>query len=99
MASEKHLNENEVIEQLSQLNGWTFENNALKKEFRFSDFTRAFAFMTSVAAEAEKMNHHPEWTNIYNKVFIRLSTHDAGGITQRDFKLAILIDKIYSNGF
>jgi 4a-hydroxytetrahydrobiopterin dehydratase len=74
---------------------WTQQNNRLKKSFTFTDFTEAFAFMTRVALVAEKMNHHPTWTNTYNKVDIELSTHDAGDIvTDRDRKLADAIDKI-----
>jgi 4a-hydroxytetrahydrobiopterin dehydratase len=74
---------------------WTTENNKMKKTFTFKDFTEAFAFMTKVAFVAEKMNHHPTWTNTWNKVSIELSTHDAGNIvTEKDRKLAEEIDKV-----
>ena len=74
---------------------WKHENNCLKKDFSFSDFTEAFGFMTRVAFLAEKMNHHPTWTNTYNKVHIELSTHDAGNVvTEKDHKLAAEIDKL-----
>jgi 4a-hydroxytetrahydrobiopterin dehydratase len=74
---------------------WKEENNKLKCEFTFRNFSEAFAFMTRVAMIAEKMNHHPEWTNIYNKVSISLSTHDAGDmVTNKDRKLAEAIDNI-----
>ncbi|MDB5282674.1 MAG: transcriptional coactivator/pterin dehydratase [Bacteroidota bacterium] len=74
---------------------WTEENNSLKKTFTFKDFSEAFAFMTRVALAAEKMDHHPNWTNVYNKVDITLNTHDAGDIvTDKDRKLAAIIDKI-----
>ena len=74
---------------------WTTENNKLKKTFTFKDFIEAFAFMTKVAFVAEKMNHHPTWTNTWNKVSIELSTHDAGNIvTEKDRKLAEEIDKV-----
>jgi 4a-hydroxytetrahydrobiopterin dehydratase len=74
---------------------WTEENNTLYKKFEFKDFSEAFAFMTRVAIEAEKMNHHPLWTNVYNRVEIILSTHDAGDIvTEKDHKLAKKIDAI-----
>ena len=64
---------------------WLKENNKLKKTFEFKDFTQAFGFMTKVAIEAEKLNHHPDWSNVYNKVTINLSTHDAGNIiTEKD---------------
>ncbi len=74
---------------------WSEENNKLIKEFTFKNFTEAFGFMTKVAIEAEKMNHHPFWTNVYNKVNIELSTHDAGDIvTDKDRKLADIIDSL-----
>lgn len=74
---------------------WTETNNTLYKKFEFADFSEAFAFMTRVAIEAEKMNHHPLWTNVWNKVEIWLSTHDAGDIvTEKDKKLAEKIDKL-----
>lgn len=74
---------------------WKEENNALKKTFEFKDFVTAFGFMTKVAMEAEKMNHHPTWTNTYNKVSFELSTHDAGNkVTDKDQKLAKMIDQL-----
>lgn len=77
---------------------WTEENNALYHKFAFADFSQAFAFMSRVALAAEKMNHHPKWTNVYNTVEIWLSTHDAGGIvTEKDHSLSKEIDKIFSN--
>ena len=72
---------------------WTNDNNVLYKKFEFKNFSEAFAFMTRVAIESEKMDHHPKWTNVYNKVEIWLSTHDAGNIiTDKDKKLAAKID-------
>ncbi len=74
---------------------WTEQNNALYRKFQFSDFSQAFAFMTRVALEAEKMNHHPLWTNVWNTVEIWLSTHDAGDIvTDKDHQLAQKIDAL-----
>ena len=74
---------------------WQEQNNSLYEKFEFKDFSEAFAFMTRVAIEAEKMNHHPLWTNVYNRVEIILSTHDAGDIvTEKDHKLAKKIDAI-----
>lgn len=74
---------------------WTNENNQLVRTFVFADFIQAFAFMTRVAFVAEKMNHHPDWTNVYNRVTIRLSTHDAGNVvTDKDRQLAAAIDKM-----
>jgi 4a-hydroxytetrahydrobiopterin dehydratase len=74
---------------------WTAQNNRLKKTFKFKDFSEAFAFMTRVALIAEKMDHHPYWTNVYNTVNIELSTHDAGDVvTDKDRKLAKAIDEL-----
>ena len=74
---------------------WTENNNQLYKKFEFNDFSEAFAFMTRVAIEAEKANHHPLWTNVWNKVEIWLTTHDAGNIvTEKDTTLAATIDRI-----
>ena len=74
---------------------WQETDNTLQSSFTFSDFSEAFAFMTRVALLAESMNHHPEWTNVYNKVDIRLYTHDAGNtVTDKDRKLAAAIDKL-----
>lgn len=77
------------------MEAWTERNGGLECEFRFKDFVQAFAFMTQVALIAERMGHHPEWTNVYNRVRIRLCTHDAGGVvTSRDKELARAIDRI-----
>jgi 4a-hydroxytetrahydrobiopterin dehydratase len=74
---------------------WQEDQDKLKKTFRFKDFTEAFGFMTKVAIEAEKMNHHPTWTNTWNTVSIELSTHDAGDIvTDKDRQLAAIIDQL-----
>lgn len=74
---------------------WTETDNSLQATFQFKDFSQAFAFMTEVAIQAEKMNHHPEWTNVWNKVQFKLNTHDAGStVTDRDRKLAKAIDAI-----
>ena len=74
---------------------WQETNNALQRSFTFTDFSEAFAFMTRVALIAEKMDHHPEWSNVYNKVNIRLSTHDAGNtVTDKDRTLAAEIDRL-----
>jgi 4a-hydroxytetrahydrobiopterin dehydratase len=74
---------------------WTELDNSLYKDFTFKDFSEAFAFMTRVAIEAEKSNHHPKWTNVWNRVEIWLSTHDAGNVvTEKDRKLAERIDKL-----
>ena len=71
---------------------WRLEDEALVLDLQFKTFIQAFAFMTAIALEAEKINHHPQWTNVYNRVSIRLWTHDAGGITDLDFRLAHAIE-------
>lgn len=74
---------------------WQEQDNQLTRDFQFADFSEAFAFMTRVAMAAEKMDHHPWWSNVYNRVTIRLSTHDAGNtVTQKDRQLAAAIDKV-----
>ncbi|MBL8445792.1 MAG: 4a-hydroxytetrahydrobiopterin dehydratase [Zoogloeaceae bacterium] len=84
------LTPDERASALADLPGWTFVagRDAITKVFRFPDFNAAFAFMTRVALKAEKMDHHPEWFNVYNRVEITLSTHDAGGVTGLDLELA-----------
>ena len=84
---------------LGKLKGWSdvHGRDAITKKFEFKDFDQAFGFMTRVAQVAEKMNHHPEWFNVYNKVEVTLSTHDAGGVTELDVKLAEEMEKI-ANG-
>ena len=81
---------------LKKLAGWTPVGNrdAIEKAFRFADFVETFGFMSRVALIAERMNHHPEWFNVYNRVEITLSTHDAGGLSERDMRLARFIDGI-----
>ena len=83
---------------LGKLKGWSDVNNrdAIAKKFEFKDFNQAFGFMARAALVAEKMNHHPEWFNVYNKVEVTLSTHDAGGVTELDMKLAEAMEKIAS---
>jgi 4a-hydroxytetrahydrobiopterin dehydratase len=90
----KPLDHAYVQEQLKTLAGWRLdaERVALRRDFRFADFNQAFAFMTRVALYAEKNDHHPEWFNVYNRVEVTLSTHDAGGVTQRDIDMARFAD-------
>ena len=78
----------QIEEFLEQVGSWTIENNKLHREFTFNNFVQAFGFMTKVALIAERTNHHPEWCNVYKKVVVDLTTHEAGGITERDFELA-----------
>jgi len=81
---------------LARLSAWTLREDglAISRNFKFGDFSEAFAFMTRVALEAEKADHHPEWSNVYNRVAITLTTHDAGGLSQRDVAMAAAIDKL-----
>lgn len=91
----KALTKTEVKEYLSvHLKNWVFDGDYIKRDFKFKSFVEAFSFMTAVALEAEKIDHHPEWNNVYNKVTINLNTHDAKGITRMDFDLATKIDKL-----
>ncbi len=83
---------NELKEQ--DLKGWTIQNGKLYKEFAFADFVEAFSFMTKAAFHIEKMNHHPEWLNVYNRLSVYLTTHDAGGITSNDIKLARTLNSL-----
>jgi 4a-hydroxytetrahydrobiopterin dehydratase len=81
---------------LADLPGWTFKRDALAKTFQFKNFREAMGFMVRAAFEAEAMNHHPEWTNVYNRVAVRLNTHDAGGkVTAKDVELAGRIEKVF----
>ena len=78
------------------LKDWTLEKNTIFRNFKFKTFVEAFSFMTAIALEAEKLNHHPDWSNSYSKVNITLTNHDAGGVTQLDFKLAEIIDSVFN---
>lgn len=84
---------------MEDLKGWSKILNksgkeALSKKFEFKDFKEAFAFMTSVAEKAEEMNHHPEWFNVYNKVDVELTTHDTGGLSEKDYELAQFMNNL-----
>lgn len=89
----------EIEENMKQLKDWELKDISIHKNFKFRDFVSAFGFMAQVALQAEKLNHHPEWKNSYNIVSITLNTHDARGLTELDFRLAKLIDKISEHGF
>jgi 4a-hydroxytetrahydrobiopterin dehydratase len=90
------LSEADVQTKLAGIKGWTLANGKLHREYKFADFVHAFGFMATAAIAIEKMNHHPEWFNVYNRVVVDLTTHDAGGISQRDFELAGLLDQFSS---
>lgn len=88
------LNESDILKGLSSLSNWNYGNNKIEKDYSFKNFAEALAFINRVGALAEKINHHPEIINEYNKVKLRLTTHDAKGITQKDFDLALAVDLI-----
>ena len=88
----KKLSSDEINQRLTTLTGWTVVKDKLHKEFVFPDFIHAFGFMATSAIGIEKMNHHPEWCNVYSRVTVDLVTHDASGITTSDFELAALLD-------
>lgn len=82
------LGAEELARALAELPGWSLAAGKLHREYRFADFNAAFGFMTRVALEAERMNHHPEWRNVWNRVVVDLTTHDSGGVTASDVALA-----------
>jgi 4a-hydroxytetrahydrobiopterin dehydratase len=82
------LGSDELARALEELPGWSLAGGKLHREYRFADFNAAFGFMTRVALEAERMNHHPEWSNVWNRVVVDLVTHDSGGVTASDLALA-----------
>ena len=92
----KKLNDAEITAGLADLDGWTRAEgrDAITKKFKFPDFRTAWSFMEDVAVEADEMSHHPEWTNVYNRVEITLTTHDAGGVSELDFDLAHFINEV-----
>jgi 4a-hydroxytetrahydrobiopterin dehydratase len=89
------LSESEIRSALRKLRGWKIIDGKLHREFKFPDFIHAFGFMTSCALVAEAMGHHPEWSNVYNRLTVDLSTHDAGGISTKDFELAGKMNALY----
>ena len=89
----QRLGDDEIAALCADLPGWKLASGALHREFRFRDFSEAFSFMTRVAMVAEQHDHHPEWSNVYDRVVVDLRTHDAGGLTHKDFDLARAIDR------
>jgi 4a-hydroxytetrahydrobiopterin dehydratase len=94
MPTAKKLTDREVAEAITRLPGWRVANGKLHRELVFEDFNAAFAFMTRVAVLAENRDHHPDWSNVYNRVTIDLETHDTGGITEKDCDLATAIERL-----
>ena len=93
------LSQQEIELEIGKIQGWKVANGKLNRTFEFENFVQAFGFMTQVAIQAEKMNHHPEWFNVYNKIEINLVTHDISGISNYDIKLAKTINHLYSKEF
>ena len=91
------LTENEIQESLKELTGWSIQNGKLHKEMEFVDFDAVWEFMTQAVIEIQKMNHHPEWFNVWNRLVIDLMTHDVGGISQNDINLAKILDNLQGN--
>ncbi len=94
MGKPTRLNDEQVTEALAGLSGWELLDGKLHREFKFGDFVEAFGFMSRVALAAERLDHHPEWFNVYNRVVVDLRTHDCDGISNRDLELARRIDTL-----
>lgn len=95
MGNREKLSKGEIQDRLVPLPAWEVAGDKLRREFLFRDFVEAFAFMTSLALFAEELDHHPEWSNVYNRVVIELQTHDAGGLTALDFEFAAAADRLW----
>lgn len=93
----ERLTPDESQARLGEVPGWSIVDEGLERTFRFADFATAFGFMASAAVVAEKMNHHPEWSNVYNRVTVRLTTHDVGGLSAYDFDLAARMSALAGN--
>jgi len=90
----KKMTDEEIVAALPKLAGWKLKDGKLHREFKFPGFKQAMDFMQSAVAGIEKLDHHPEWSNVYNRVTVDLNTHDAGGITTRDFELGELLEEL-----
>jgi 4a-hydroxytetrahydrobiopterin dehydratase len=88
------LSTDEIAEKLTEFSGWAYDGEALIKTFEFDGFAAAIEFMAAARPRIDELNHHPEWTNVYNRVDVRLNSHDVGGVTDRDFRLARLLDEL-----
>lgn len=91
------LTDAQIQEALARMEGWEYANGTLTTTFEFQDFKEAFTAMSRIAFECEAQDHHPDWTNVYNQLEIRLSTHSAGGVTEKDFRLAQTIDRLIAS--
>jgi len=90
------MSTDEIAEALDRFTGWAYDGDALIKTFTFDDFAAAIDFMAAARPRIDELNHHPQWTNVYNRVEVRLSSHDVGGVTDRDLRLARLLDELAS---
>jgi 4a-hydroxytetrahydrobiopterin dehydratase len=88
------MTDEEITAKLADMTGWSLRDGKLHREYKFPDFKHAIEFMMAAVPRIDKMNHHPEWANVYNRVTVDLVTHDAGGITPRDFELAALLEEV-----
>ena len=91
------LTETQIQERLQDFPNWEYDDNAIHTVIEFENFKEVFATMTRIAFEAEEQNHHPDWSNVYSELSITLNTHDAGGVTEKDFRLAESIEEILGN--
>lgn len=98
MSRPSPLSPAEIATRLESLPGWSHVEGALRRDFVFPAFPEAFGFMTTVALAAERMDHHPEWSNVWNRVSVALRTHDSGGVTELDFRLAEVMQRLMKNG-
>jgi 4a-hydroxytetrahydrobiopterin dehydratase len=96
MKTRDRLDDDAIADMIATLDGWTRDGDTIRKDFAFGDFAAAFGFMAAVAVAAERINHHPDWSNSYNRVTISLTSHDVGGLSERDFMLARRIDALTS---
>ena len=96
MTERRRLSDAEISEQVASLDGWNVAGGKLHREFEFENFVEAFGFMSRAALVAEKMDHHPEWFNVYNRVVVDLATHDVDGISENDFELAAAMSALAS---
>ncbi len=94
MSAREVMEPDALAREVQSMSGWTVVDGKLRKEYTFADFATAFAFMAGAALRAERKNHHPEWSNVYNRVVVELNTHDVGGITGWDVELAKEFDEI-----
>jgi len=90
----KKMTDVEIAAKLPAMTGWSLHNGKLHREYKFSGFKQAIGFMMAAVPGIDEMNHHPEWANVYNRVTVDLTTHDAGGITGKDFQLAALLEEV-----